>query len=174
MCIFAAEWFSLSVSFFTARDGVVMFSHYFKQFCILVQIATTSPDMLQNRSRKSPDSPWKSFFSPTTTYFSTKSRWQNFVSGALQRLQRGPEVQNSITYFHKYGTIRIPRHDSRVRPLCDGDHNHWFVGARSEGGHNPQPPAYQLCNMDMSLCKIWNELLLVDGRVQETLICHLS
>ena len=83
MCIFAAELFSLSVKFFTARDGIVMFSHYFKQFWILVQIAIKSPDLLQNRSRKSPDSTWKSFFSPITTYFSTKSRWQNFVSQAL-------------------------------------------------------------------------------------------
>ena len=83
MCIFAAEWFSLSVNFFTARDGVVMFSHNFKQFCILVQITTKGPDLLQNRSRKSPDSSWKSFFSPITTYFSTKSRWQNSVSEAL-------------------------------------------------------------------------------------------
>ena len=86
MCIFAAEWFSLSVNFFTARDGVVLFSHYFKQFCILVQIATKGPDLLQNRSRKSPDSSWKSFFSPITTYFSTKSRWQNFVAQALDNI----------------------------------------------------------------------------------------
>ena len=82
--IFAAERFSLSVNFFTAWDGVVMFSHYFKHFCILVQIATKSPDLLQNRSRKSLDSSWKSFLPPITTYFSTKSRWQNFVSGALE------------------------------------------------------------------------------------------
>ena len=75
--------FSLSVKFFTARDGVVMFSHYFKQFCILVQIATKGPDLLQNRSRKSPDSTGKSFSPPITTYFSSKSQWQNFVSQAL-------------------------------------------------------------------------------------------
>ena len=84
MCIFAAEWFILSVNFFTARDGVVMFSHNFKQFCILVQIATKGPDLLQNRSQKVPILPESPFFSPITTYFSTKSRWQNFVTQPLQ------------------------------------------------------------------------------------------
>ena len=81
--MFAAEWFSLSVNFFTAWDGVVMFSQYFKKFCILVLIATKSPDLLQHRSRKSPDSSWKSFSPPITTCFSTKSRRQNFVPQAL-------------------------------------------------------------------------------------------
>ena len=35
---------------------------YFKPFSILVQITIKSPDLLQNRSQKSPDSTWKSFF----------------------------------------------------------------------------------------------------------------
>ena len=73
----------VQVNFFMARDGTVMFSNFLKQFCILVQIAIKGPDLLQNRSRKSPDSTWKSFFPPITTYFSTKSRWQNFVAQAL-------------------------------------------------------------------------------------------
>ena len=72
MCIFAAELFSLSVKSFTARDGIVMFSHYFKQFCILVQIATTSPDMLQNRSQKSPILPKSPFF-PLLQHISAQS-----------------------------------------------------------------------------------------------------
>jgi len=32
------------VNFFMARDGIVMFSHYFKQFCIVVQIAIKGPN----------------------------------------------------------------------------------------------------------------------------------
>ena len=98
MCIFAAELFSLSVKFFTARDGIVMFSHYFKQFWILVQIAIRSPDLLQNRSRESPDSTWKSFFPPITTYFSTKSRWQNFVTHALHCMWE----QCSVSWFSSF------------------------------------------------------------------------
>ena len=43
---------------------------------------------------------------------------------------------------------QIPCHNSRERPLCDGDNNHWFVGARCEGGHNPQPPASSLSKVN--------------------------
>ena len=44
------------------------------------------PTLLQNRSLKSPDSTWKSFFTLFTTYFSTKYLEQNCVVQALNFL----------------------------------------------------------------------------------------
>ena len=60
------------MNFFTARDGVVMFSHNFKQFCILVQITTKGPDLLQNRSGKVPILPESPFF-PLLQHISAQS-----------------------------------------------------------------------------------------------------
>ena len=50
---FKNAWFDAKGYFFTARDRIVMFSHYFKHVCILVQITIKGPDLLQNRSQKS-------------------------------------------------------------------------------------------------------------------------
>ena len=62
ICIFAAEWYSLSVNFFTARDGIVMFSHYFKPFSILVQITIKVPICSRIGPEKVPILPESPFF----------------------------------------------------------------------------------------------------------------
>ena len=63
---------------------------------ILLQITIKGPDLLQNRSQKSPDSARKSFFPPITTYFSTKSRWKFFVVQALNFLvEQDTRFQNT-------------------------------------------------------------------------------
>ena len=51
---------------------------------ILLQITIKGPDLLQNRSQKSPDSARKSFFPPIITYISTKSRWKFFCSASTE------------------------------------------------------------------------------------------
>ena len=83
-CIFAAEWCSLLVNFSTAWDGIVMCSRYFEQFGILVQITIKkSPNLLQNMSRKSPDSTWKSFF-PYYNRFQHKVPMAKFCSTSTE------------------------------------------------------------------------------------------
>ena len=47
---YTSRFTQVQVNFFKARDGIVMFSHFLKQFCILVQITIKGPDLLQNRS----------------------------------------------------------------------------------------------------------------------------
>ena len=61
-----------ALNYFKAGDGIVMFSHYFKQFCVLAQKAIKGPGLLQNRSRKRTDLTWKSFF-PLLQHISAQS-----------------------------------------------------------------------------------------------------
>ena len=112
------NFFSLSMKFFRVQDGIVMFSHYFKQFCILIQTAIKGPNLLQNRSWKSPDFSWKSFYPPITTYFSTMYRWQNFVAQALPispASLRGRQAQPCHLWSRSYSGFQLPVLSSNCR-----------------------------------------------------------
>ena len=71
-----------------------MFSHYFKHVCILVQITIKGPDLLQNRSQKSPDSTRKSFF-PLLQHISAQSTGGKILYCNAKILKEGAIIESA-------------------------------------------------------------------------------